>query len=624
MNQENDSHVPKSIIDQQTETQLPKTSNPNSPDWVIRIAQLSLESIHDDRHDSLSQKDWSQIDQQSLSIKKQTEQFSAQEAGRAEQLYISTELNALRGEIVLIVGTSGSGKSLLTQLLLNLESKLTETLAINRLQPSVDACMQVKLANYPKPFDALALPYPKELRSHLGIMFQSLGLFEDLTVQENFNFANDHAVQGRSDTDWQIWRAEMIKKLKLSPSILPKKVSTLSGGEKQRVALGRLLASRAKVMILDEPSSALDFVNAQRTVELIKEAHKHSNSELTLIVTHDLEAFLPIADRVWFLNEQRCFVDHFPPRDASYYHSKFSIQKRNNIRSLSQKDLDLHQAHCHDLRLLSYGGLLRAQLDRAIQTVSSPWLKFYLFKFFKQNLIQALFFHLSASFVLGAVATYFAFNLKLGSIHLSLDQSLEVSRFVIPTFFEQMLSGFSVVLYRAIIPLFTCLCFAARSGTAMTAYLAEMRDRKGRQWEAFETFGVRPYWFFTPPMLISMSLSCLMISYLSFWSATLGAFLASTFINPLCAFEQWIEHYFRLIRLSEDAYLFGFKGTGTLILKTMTSGLVIALISAYHGSRPKTSALDTMKSLSKANVHSVIMILIIFFCILILESKGLL
>ena len=585
-----------------------------SLDWVIKINHLSLESIHVyDQKRSLQDKQHTY--EQPGSIDKQV-------AGRAEQLYASTNLSALRGEIVLIVGTSGSGKSLLTQLLLNLESKLTESLAINRNELSQQELMQVKLAGYPDVFDALMIPYPSELRSHLGVMFQSLGLFEDLSVQENLNFANDHAFQSREGDDWLIWRSDMVRKLKLSNNILHKRVSTLSGGEKQRVALGRLLASQAKIMILDEPTSALDFANACRTVELIQDVHQSSQSELTLIVTHDLEAFLPIADRVWFLDEERHFVSHYPPLEAQYYHNHFLLQKNARSRSLSPLELDQHHAKCHDLAFFNTSAIMKAQLKRAIKTMTSPWLKLYVLKFFKQNLFQALPFHLTASFVLGAVATYFAFNLKLGTIHLSANQSLEVSRFIIPTFFEQMLSGFSVVLYRAIIPLFTCLCFAARSGTAMTAYLAEIRDRKGRQWEAFETFGVRPFWFFTPPIIISMSISCLIISYLSFWSASLGSFLASTFINPLCAYEQWMEHYFRLITDQDSSWSISFKGTSTLVLKTMVSGVVIALVSAYYGSRPKKSALDTMKALSRANVLSVILILLIFFCILILESKG--
>ena len=482
--------------------------------------------------------------------------------------------------------------------------------------------MQIRLADYSKVFDSLLIPYPAELRLHLGIMFQSLGLFEDLSVKQNLDFANDHAFRRLQGDDWTIWRSDIVKKLKLSSNIINKRVSTLSGGEKQRVALGRLLASQAKIMILDEPTSALDYANACRTVELIQDVHQSSKVELTLIVTHDLEAFLPIANRVWFLNEERHFVDHCPPLKADVYYERFLLQRNTKSQLLSRKDLDRHHAQCHDLALCHLSNTVKAQLQRAIKTMTSPWIKYYLLRFLKQNLFQALPFHLTASLVLGAVATYFTFNLKLGSIHLSANHSLEVSRFVIPTFFEQMLSGFSVVLYRAIIPLFTCLCFAARTGTAMTAYLAEIRDRKGRQWEAFETFGVRPFWFFTPPMIISMSFSCLTISYLSFWSASLGSFLASLFINPLCAYEQWIEHYFRLIIDQTAWWPMNFKGTGSLALKTIISGVVIGLVSSYHGSRPKKSALDTMKALSRANVHSVILILLIFFCILILESRG--
>ena len=52
--------------------------------------------------------------------------------------------------------------------------------------------------------------------------------------------------------------------------------------------------------------------------------------------------------------------------------------------------------------------------------------------------------------------------MELGSVTVEDLGTVEVSRFVLPTFFEQMLSGFGVVLYRALIPLFTCICVAAQ------------------------------------------------------------------------------------------------------------------------------------------------------------------
>ena len=134
------------------------------------------------------------------------------------------------------------------------------------------------------------------------------------------------------------------------------------------------------------------------------------------------------------------------------------------------------------------------QLALGISSWRSPWFRIYLWRFFKRIVIEGLPFHLIAGLGLGAVATYFSFNMELGSVTVESVGQVEVSRFVLPTFFEKMLSGFGVVMYRALIPLFTCVCVAARAGTAVTAYLSEMRDSNKRQWEALENFGVLPIW----------------------------------------------------------------------------------------------------------------------------------
>ena len=90
-------------------------------------------------------------------------------------------------------------------------------------------------------------------------------------------------------------------------------------------------------------------------------------------------------------------------------------------------------------------------------------------------------------------------------------------------------------------------------------------------------------------------------------------------INPLCSFELWFDHYTSLL---DPQSIFWFKGTNTLIIKTIASGLIIALVSAHYGSKAKSSTLEVMRGLSRANVMSVIYILLIYFVVLILESHG--
>ncbi len=575
----------------QNPTQNPNPTPTPNPTTVIEISGLTLESLN-----------------------------ATGNQLTARTLYRECELTAQRGEIVLLLGASGAGKSLLTNLLLNMESPLTESLILGESSLSRSPSMSVYLETEEpsEPLEALTLPYPESLKREIGVMFQSLGLFEDLTVEENFRFANDHSRSPRRGLEWSTWLGETLSKLQLSSSMIGRKIDKLSGGERQRVALGRLLAYQPRVMILDEPTSALDFGNTLRTVEMIKSVHQEGESLLTLVITHDYESFLEIADRVWLLDEEAKFLNHSPPLSHEVYREKLSMRRNLPTRDLSELDHLTHLARVHDLALMTSLKRAKSQLSRIMSTLKSPWMLVYLKKFIVEILIKGLPFYLVSSLVLGAVATYFTFNLNLGQISLSTGNEVEVSRFILPTFFEQMLSGFSVVMFRAVIPVFICLCVAARSGTAVTAYLSEMRDPQRRQWDALDHFGILPYWFFMPQLIVVFALSCFTLSYLSFWSASIGSLITSLVINPLCTLDIWYAHYIKLLEPTRGVW---YKGAEMLLLKTTLSGVSIALISVRYGSKVKRSSLDMMRALSKANVFSVICVLIIYFLLLVWESQ---
>ena len=561
------------------------------PHEVIRISHLDVASIH--------------LKDDSTLIKR--------------PLYHKCELSALRGECVVILGASGTGKSLLSHLILNIESPLSESLVFGEMKELHRASIKLSLRPDQPSIDLLSTPYPSALKGELGVMFQSLGLFEDLSVEENLRFANDHSRSPMNGLEWITWKKELLIKLRLSEAILNQRVNRLSGGERQRVALGRLLAFQPKVMILDEPTSALDSGNTTQIVEMIHKSHQETQAILTLIITHDYEAFLDVADRVWFLNQHGKFEDHLPPKSLKHYREALKVPKEDESTDLARREYIQHIARLHDLRLSTAFKRAWQHSRQILETLKSPWRSVYLRRFFGEVLWSALPFHLVSSFVLGAVATYFTFNLKLGHVSTSSGQVLEVSRFILPTFFEQMLSGFSVAMWRAIVPIFTCFCVAARSGTAVTAYLCEMRDPQKRQWDALGNLGVLPFWFFMPLLIIVFSTSCFVLSYLSFWSASLASLLTSLTINPLSTLHLWYEHYSRL--LEPYGYLW-FEGIEMVFIKTTLSGLIIAIVSSICGSRPNRNTLDVMRSLSRANVLSVTFTLILFFIILLWESGS--
>jgi len=448
-------------------------------------------------------------------------------------------------------------------------------------------------------------------------MFQSLALLEDLTVSQNLMFANDQSRQPKPKQVWSAWLQDTMSDLKLAETLLNEPVSSLSGGQRQRIALARMLAFQPEIMIFDEPTSALDPLSADQAVQLIREAHDKSSAALTLIITHDYDRFLSIADRVWFLSQERTFLDESPPQSAESYRARLAQVRLPAARPLSVDELITHEASIYDRRSAQLIPHFLDTMKQGLQSLKSSWFVFYLWRFFKRIVIQGIPFHLFAGLGLGMVATYFSFNMELGSIIVDDIGELEVSHFVLPTFFEQMLSGFGVVMYRALIPLFTCICVAARAGTAVTAYLSDMRDGNKRQWDALENFGIPPMWFFLPQLIICFSLGCLLLSYAAFWCASAGSLIVAMVTNPLCTFYTWYHTYWASLH---PAGILWFEGTGLFILKTMSSGLCIALISAYYGSRPRKTSLETMTNLSRANVWSVLVILVVFFLLLLAEA----
>jgi phospholipid/cholesterol/gamma-HCH transport system ATP-binding protein len=561
----------------------------------------------------------------------------------ARSLFREVNLKAYEGEVILILGASGGGKSLLLSYLLNTNSPSTETLMINR-DTSSEASFNLRLEG--REYPLLQALYPDALTRKIGIMFQSLGLFEDMNVSENITFANDHASEPLPRSEWKGRLNEILSLLNLK-EMRDASLSTLSGGQRQRVALGRMLAYKPRVMIFDEPTSALDPHTTASVVELIDRVHHDNQNDLTFIVTHDHQAFLDIADRVWFIQPTRVLEDHSPPLTADQYLEALN-QDRVPIEPKLSTDTYLeHLATTRDLkfsttipRTISFLRRCRESIFRIRGSHSiiepklsllnrlfrvEPWFLRSLRSFFKLIVIESLPFHLVAGFFLGVIATYFSFNLELGEVLIEREagatpQAVQVSRFMLPAFFQEMLTGFGVVMYRAVIPIFTCMCVAARAGTAVTAYLASVRDPNKQQWDAMRYFGVEPFAFFVPQLLFCFCFGCVVLSYLSFLSASLGALLTSLVTNPLCTRFTWMNTYWSGLHPQ-----FGllFDGTSLFILKTALSGAVIASMSLYFGTKKYKDSREAMRAQSRANVMSVLLLLCTYFSILVFESGSL-
>lgn len=183
---------------------------------------------------------------------------------------------------------------------------------------------------------------PMEKRG-FNIVFQDYALFPNLNVYQNivYGLKNKPEISTKSEVE------DLIHLLGLEEH-LNKRIDQLSGGQKQRVALARTLVMKPKILLLDEPLSALDGVIKESIKDRIKTIAKEFNLT-TIIVTHDPEEALTLSDRVMIVNEGKIAQYGKPeeiiemPKDQ--FVQKFILNqleiKKNNIYSLFAMDCQL-------------------------------------------------------------------------------------------------------------------------------------------------------------------------------------------------------------------------------------------------------------------------------------------
>ena len=123
------------------------------------------------------------------------------------------------------------------------------------------------------------------------------------------------------------------------------------GGKGNEVALARMLAYQPEIMIFDEPTSALDPLSAETAIQMIRRAHDRSHCALTLVITHDYERFLPVANRVWFLSQEREFLNECPPATAENYQERLALARLPAKRDFPIEEELKHNAQVLDRQL---------------------------------------------------------------------------------------------------------------------------------------------------------------------------------------------------------------------------------------------------------------------------------
>ncbi|WP_373294369.1 ABC transporter ATP-binding protein [Algibacter mikhailovii] len=192
-------------------------------------------------------------------------------------------LELFEGENIVIMGKSGSGKSVMIKCLVGLMAPDSGTIKI----------MDRNLLG----LDQRALD---ELRSEIGFLFQGSALYDSMTVKENLEFPlrrHKHKFGDLTDTTPLVQEALDSVGLVHALNLMP---SELSGGMKRRVALARTLILKPKIILYDEPTSGLDPITSKEIIELMRSIQNKYNTS-SLIITHDVDCARVVSERMILL-----------------------------------------------------------------------------------------------------------------------------------------------------------------------------------------------------------------------------------------------------------------------------------------------------------------------------------
>src|SRR5271157_5382027 len=210
-------------------------------------------------------------------------------------------LDVAEGEFLTILGESGSGKTTLLRIIAGFESASAGEVWMG----------EERLDRQP--------PY----RRHVNTVFQSYALFPHLTVEQNVAYGLRVAKRPEAEIASRV--GEALEKVKMSAHA-KSKPSKISGGQQQRIALARALVNRPRLLLLDEPLSALD-ANLRRQMQVELKSLQREVGISFIFVTHDQEEAMVMSDRIALLRsgelEQVASPREIYGRPATAYAAQF-------------------------------------------------------------------------------------------------------------------------------------------------------------------------------------------------------------------------------------------------------------------------------------------------------------
>lgn len=196
------------------------------------------------------------------------------------------DLDVTPGKSLVIIGGSGSGKSVMLKNALGLMTPDNGHVYFDGIDVSRSGGKAREV-----------------MRARIGMLFQSAALFDSLTVWENVAFRLIHADR-MNRKDAKTLAIETLRKVRLGPDVADRRPAEISGGMQKRVGLARAIIARPELIFFDEPTTGLDPITADAINDLILEQVKALGAA-TISITHDMASARKIADEVAMLFEGR-------------------------------------------------------------------------------------------------------------------------------------------------------------------------------------------------------------------------------------------------------------------------------------------------------------------------------
>jgi glutamate transport system ATP-binding protein len=208
------------------------------------------------------------------------------------QLHVLQDISLAvhRGEVVVIIGPSGSGKSTLCR-------------TINRMETIDSGEILIDGKKLPEEGKQLA-----QLRSEVGMVFQSFNLFSHKTILDNVTIAPIDVLH-KPKKEAREEAMELLRRVGVENQA-GKMPAQLSGGQQQRVAIARALAMHPKAILFDEPTSALDPEMIGEVLDVITELAAEGMT--MVIVTHEMNFARKVADRIIFMDHGSILEENTP------------------------------------------------------------------------------------------------------------------------------------------------------------------------------------------------------------------------------------------------------------------------------------------------------------------------